>query len=177
MKSKKSKPEKALKNIPVWEREAQRSERATKGLYREKRNIKGYDLQKAGTIQSLYNFVETSNWEPSYFRDRRNVPHINFVRTAEIWANNLQDECKHEDWTADWNPDERTFRCERDYLDNNTPDFQVLGGKVSVHKSTHKELNNRSKIVTIEDVGYDEDRGEEYYNTMADLLEEEEAIF
>jgi len=175
MKPKKPKTPKepSRKNLPVWQKEAERSDKSYQGYYRKKHEIKGYNLNKTGTIQALYNFVESSNWEPSYFRDRQNVPHINFVRTAEIWANNLHEECRHEDWTSDWDPDDRSFRCERDYLDHNTPDFQVLGGKVSVHKSTHKELDTRSKPLTVEDVGEVEDRGEEYYNAMADLLEAE----
>jgi hypothetical protein len=172
MKSKKI----SIKNIPVYEKEAEASGKAYKGFYRNKRNIKGYNLNKTGIIKSLYNFIESSNWEPSYFKDRRNVPHLNFSRTADIWATNLHEECKHEDWTADWKPDDRNFRCENDYLDNNTPNFQVLGGRVSVHKSTKKELDNRAKIVTVEDIGYDEDRGEEYYNTMAQLLDEEDVF-
>lgn len=176
MKSKKPKTPKPLseKSKPVWVKEAERSGKAYQGYYRKKHEVKGFNLNKTGTIRALYNFVESSNWEPSYFKDRRNVPHINFVRTAEIWATALHDECKFDDWTADWS-DDRTFKCERDYLDHNTPDFKVLGGKVSVHKSTHKKLDEEAREFVAGDPSKDyqayyfEQYPEEYLETLEDI--------
>jgi len=138
------------KKLPVWEQEG--------GLFSKAKKIgngKGYDLGTAGLIRSLYNFLKSSPVEPVTKRDKKRNLHLDFIGTANRFIEELNTECNYEDVFGaytDWRQDKRSFICERDILDNNYPDYQVLGGKVGVKKQTNKELDKIAKTLTVEEM-------------------------
>jgi hypothetical protein len=138
------------KKLPVWEQEGSLFSGAKKIG-----NGKGYDLGTAGLIRSLYNFIKSSPIEPVTKRDKRKNIHLDFIGTAYRFIDELNTECNYEDvagYYTDWRQDKRSFICERDILDNNYPDYQVLGGKVGVKKQTNRELDKIAKTLTVEEM-------------------------
>jgi len=136
--------------LPVWEQEG--------GLFSKAKKTgtgKGYDLGTAGLIRSLYNFLKTSPVEPVTKRDKRKNIHLDFIGTSHRFIDELHKDCNYEDIAGaytDWRQDKRSFICERDILDNNYPDYQVLGGKIGVKKQTHRELDKEAKSLTVEEM-------------------------
>lgn len=155
------------KKKAIWEQEADLFSNV-KG----REGQKGFNLNTAGLIRSLYNFLKTAPIEPVTKRDKRGNLHLNFVGTSHRWINELNKDCGYEDVAgaySDWRQDQRTFICERDILDNNYPDYQVLGGKVGVKKQTNIELDKMAKEISVEAVG---DTYEAYENERFRDLEE-----
>jgi len=141
---------------------------------------RGYDLGKTGVIRSLLNFIATSTFKPVTKKSK--TLSLNFNETADKWIEDLSEECNTPDnaeYYHGWKND-RGYVCERDTLNENHPDYQVFGGKVGVHSLINKKLNNISKEIDIDEAEF-YNRDEEYYEKMADVLEnleiEEEPIF
>ena len=155
------------KKKPIWEQEASLFPQA-KG----REGQKGFNLNTAGLIRSLHNFLKTAPIEPVTKRDKRGNIHLNFIGTSHRWINELHNDCNYEDVAgvySDWRQDQRTFICERDNLENNYPDYQVLGGKVGAKKQTNIELNKEALQMSVEAVG---DTYEAYENERFKDLEE-----
>lgn len=155
------------KKKSVWEQEASLFSQA-KG----REGQKGFNLNTAGLIRSLHNFLKTSPIEPVTKRDRRGNIHLNFIGTAHRWIDELHKDCNYEDVAgaySDWRQDHRTFICERDTVENNYPDYQVLGGKIGVKKQTNLELDKEAQTVSVEAMG---DTYEAYENERFKDLEE-----
>lgn len=142
---------------------------------------RGYDLGRTGTIRSLLNFIATATFKPVTKKTKKTLS-LDFNSTADKWIEDLQDECSSPDnaeYYHGWS-DKNLYTCERDTLNENLPDFQIFGGKVTIKKTTNKKLDKLSNEVIIDEAefyGYDED----YYNRMAESIEnvqiEEEVIF
>ncbi len=142
---------------------------------------RGYDLGRTGMIRSLLNFIATSTFKPVTKKTKKTLS-LNFNETGDKWIEDLQEECNTPDnaeYYEGWNTG-RSFACERDTLNENHPDFQVFGGKITVHNTINNKLNKMSEEIDIDEAefyGYDED----YYNRMADAVGnielEEEVIF
>jgi hypothetical protein len=156
------------KKLPVWEQEGSLFSGAKKIG-----NGKGYDLKTGGLIRSLYNFLKSSPVEPVTKRDKRKNIHLDFIGTAHRFINELHTDCNYDDVAGgytDWRQDKRTFICERDILENNYPDYQVLGGKVGVKKQTNRELDKEAKSFTVEEM---KNTYEAYENERFEDLEKE----
>lgn len=132
---------------------------------------RGFDLGTTGVIRSLLNFIGTSTFSPVTKKTKKTLS-LSFNDTADKWIENLQEECNTPDnaeyyhgWT-----DEKGYKCERDTLNENHPDYQIFGGKIGVHSTINKKLNNIAKEINIEEAEF-YNRDEEYYEKMADVLE------
>jgi len=144
---------------------------------------RGYDLGTTGIIKSLLNFIATSTIKPATKKGKTGR-YVKFEETADIWMNELDKDCK-DPFTAGyydgWNK-KRDFACQTDTLENNHPDYEVLGGKVGVHKTIKKKYKNLSNTIDIDDVKEKYGFGEGYYDYMASQLdnveiENDEVIF
>ena len=142
---------------------------------------RGYDLGTTGIIRSLLNFIGSSTFSPVTKKTKKTLS-LNFNDTAEKWIDDLKEECETPDnaeYYHGWS-DEKGYKCERDTLNENHPDYQIFGGKIGVHKIINKKLSNIAKEIIIEEAEF-YDREDEYYDRMNDVLEnvelEEEPIF
>ena len=133
---------------------------------------RGYDLGTTGTIKSLLNFIATATIKPATKKGKTGR-HLKFNETADIWMNELDKDCK-DPFTASyyegWDK-KRDFACQTDILENNHPDYKVLGGKISVHGTVKKKYKNIANTVDIDDVKEKFGYGEGYYEYMSNQLE------
>lgn len=132
---------------------------------------RGYDLGTTGIIRSLLNFIATSTFSPVTKKTKKTLS-LNFTDTADKWIEDLQEECNTPDnaeYYHGWKND-RGYVCERDTLNENHPDYQIFGGKIGVHSTINKKLDRISKEIDIDEVEF-YNRDEEYYEKMADALE------
>jgi hypothetical protein len=145
----KKKPQSKKKS--VWEQEASLFSNA-KG----REGQKGFNLNTAGLIRGLHNFLKTAPIEPVTKRDKRGNIHLNFIGTAHRWIDEVHNDCNYEDVAgaySNWRQDQRTFICERDIVENNYPDYQVLGGKIGAKKQVNIELDKKAYEISVEGVG------------------------
>jgi hypothetical protein len=142
---------------------------------------RGFNLGTTGIIRSLLNFIGTSTFSPVTKKTKKTLS-LNFNETADKWIEDLREECETPDnaeYYHGWS-DEKGYKCERDTLNENHPDYQIFGGKIGVHKTINKKLNNIAKEIIIEEAEF-YNRDDEYYDRMNEVLEnvqlEEEPIF
>jgi hypothetical protein len=142
---------------------------------------RGYDLGTTGIIRSLLNFIGSSTFSPVTKKTKKTLS-LNFNETSDKWIDELREECETPDnaeYYHGWS-DEKGYKCERDTLNENHPDYQIFGGKINVHSTINKKLNNIAKEIIIEEAEF-YNRDDEYYDRMNEVLEnvqlEEEPIF
>jgi hypothetical protein len=160
-------------------KEAERSPRAT--LSREA-DYRGFDLGKTGIIRSLLNFIATSQWKPRTKKGKKGL-YLRLDETGDFWLENLETECKdprNAEYYSDWKTN-RTFNCERDVLQENHPDYEIFGGKTSVHKNINSKLDKLGTKADLDEVFQNPEDTEEYWQWVDKNLEnieiEEEVIF
>jgi len=142
---------------------------------------RGFNLGTTGIIRSLLNFIGSSTFSPVTKKTKKTLS-LNFGETAEKWIEDLRDECERTDnveYYHGWS-DEKGYKCERDTLNENHPDYQVFGGKITVHNTINKKLNNIAKEINIEEAEF-YNREDEYYDRMNEVLQnvqlDDEPIF
>ena len=177
MKAKKKSPHRTRKKT-IAEQEASLFSNAK--ISKEAYN-RGFDLGKTGIIRSLLNFIATSTWKPI---DKKGVKgrYLKFDATGKKWIENLHQECNQPDnseYYEGWNKD-RDFACETDILENNHPDYQVLGGKIGVHSTIKKQLIKEAKEPLLENImdSYNKEQNEywDYIDSQVGNIEIEELI-
>ena len=159
-------------------REAERSGSAK--LSREA-DYRGFDLGKAGVIKSLLNFIATAQWKPRTKKGKKGL-YLRLDETGDLWLENLQEECKdprNSEYYSDWKKN-RTFSCERDILNENHPDYEIFGGKTSVHKNINSKLDKYGTKADLDEVYDNYQETDEYWEWVDKNLENveiEEEIF
>lgn len=160
-------------------REAEKNPRAK--LSKEA-DYRGFDLGKTGTIRSLLNFIATATYKPRTKRTKKGL-YLRLDDTGDFWLENLRSECndpRNSEYYSDWKKD-RSFICERDILENNHPDYSMLGNKLSVHKTINKKLDKLSDETDIDSVTENYLETEEYYKYLDKNLQNielaEEVVF
>ena len=175
MRKKQSKPRTKKKSIAELEASLFLNPRLSKEAFN-----RGYDLGTTGIIRSLLNFIGTSTFSP--VTKKTKTLSLEFGETADKWIEDLQEECNTPDnaeYYHGWS-DEKGYKCERDTLNENHPDYQIFGGKIGIHSTINKRINNIAKEIDVEAVEF-YNKDDEYYDRMNQVLEnielEEEPIF